>query len=255
MVAGLAEIPPMVGVFIVVVALFAGFVKGAVGFALPMILISGLGSVLSPDVAVAALLLPILVANMFQGFADGRRAAWEVVRRFPIYIGCLLVVLSISAQFVPLIRAEVLYVLIGVPIVVYALTQIAGFRLRFDPAARGPEAGFGVIAGLMSGLAGTWGPPTVMYFAAIDLEKRLAIRAQGVIYLVGSIVLTAAHLRSGILSAETAPLSGVVMVLALIGMWAGSKLNKRMPQESFRRMMLWVLLIAGANLIRRGLMG
>ncbi|MGH1369626.1 MAG: sulfite exporter TauE/SafE family protein [Maritimibacter sp.] len=237
------------------IALFAGFVKGAVGFALPMILISGLGSILAPDVALAALLIPILAANLIQSLSDGARAALQTLRRFWVYILCLLVVLSISAQFVPLLRAEVLYVLIGLPIVSYAVSQILGWRLTFAPDARGPEAAFGLIAGLMSGLAGTWGPPTVMYFTAIDLDKRTAIRAQGVIYLMGSVMLTFAHLNSGILRSETAPLSVFVMVIALFGLRLGTRLNKRLPQAAFRRMMLWVLLIAGANLIRRGVMG
>lgn len=235
------------------IALFAGFVKGAVGFALPMILISGLGSILAPDVALAALLIPILVANFFQSLSDGAHAAVQTVRRFWVYILCLLVVLSISAQFVPLLRAEVLFVMIGVPIVGYALSQILGWRLTVAPDARGPEALFGLIAGLMSGLAGTWGPPTVMYFTAIDLDKRTAIRAQGVIYLMGSVMLTFAHVNSGILRRETAPLSVFVMIIALAGMWLGTRLNKRLPQTAFRRIMLWVLLVAGANLIRRGL--
>jgi len=38
-------------------------------------------------------------------------------------------------------------------------------------------------------------------------------------------------------------------------MWLGFKLGDRFDQERFRRVTLWVLVLAGANLIRRGLMG
>ena len=46
------------------VAVVAGFVKGATGFAMPMIMISGLGSFLAPEVALAALAMPTLVSNV-----------------------------------------------------------------------------------------------------------------------------------------------------------------------------------------------
>ena len=53
------------------VMLFAGFTKGAVGFGLPMICISGIGSVLPAEIAIAALILPGLVTNMWQSLRDG----------------------------------------------------------------------------------------------------------------------------------------------------------------------------------------
>ena len=39
------------------ITLFGGFVKGTVGFALPLIMISGLSAILPPQVALAALIL------------------------------------------------------------------------------------------------------------------------------------------------------------------------------------------------------
>ncbi|MCU0802653.1 MAG: sulfite exporter TauE/SafE family protein, partial [Rhodobacteraceae bacterium] len=47
-------------VFMAVLAItaFAGFVKGAIGFAMPMIMISAFASLLPPDMALAALVLP-----------------------------------------------------------------------------------------------------------------------------------------------------------------------------------------------------
>ncbi|MDP5360245.1 MAG: sulfite exporter TauE/SafE family protein, partial [Paracoccaceae bacterium] len=42
---------------------------------------------------------------------------------------------------------------------------------------------------------------------------------------------------------------------AMVGMWLGFWLGDRFDQERFRRATLLVLVIAGVNLIRRGLMG
>jgi uncharacterized protein len=42
---------------------------------------------------------------------------------------------------------------------------------------------------------------------------------------------------------------------ALAGMWLGSQIMDRIDQASFKKATLFILLIAGANLVRRGLLG
>lgn len=251
----MGEMPLALLALATIIALFAGFVKGAVGFALPMILISGTGSFLPADWALAGLILPTLASNLVQGLGGGWREAWGVVVRFRVYIVTLLAVLAVAAQLVAFVPEAVLFILIGLPVTAFALTQIAGWTLHLDGARRLYEVVIGIIAGLMSGFSGTWGPPTVMYLTAIGTEKRAAMRAQGVIYLLGSVMLLAAHLRSGILDRETAPWSLWLILPVFIGMWVGGKAHDRMDQARFRQMMLWVLLVAGLNLIRRGVFG
>jgi uncharacterized membrane protein YfcA len=84
-------------------------------------------------------------------------------------------------------------------------------------------------------------------------EKREQMRVQGVIFALGSVVLLASHLGSGVLRIDTLPLSFWLVVPAMIGVWLGFWLQDRFDQATFRKATLWVLLIAGANLIRRGL--
>jgi hypothetical protein len=62
-------------------ALFAGFVKGAVGFAMPMILVSGFAVFLPQELALAGLILPTLVTNLSQ--ASGRAWGLRSRRRGP----------------------------------------------------------------------------------------------------------------------------------------------------------------------------
>ena len=49
-----------------VVALVAGTIKGLVGFAMPMIMVSGLSSIMAPDLALAGLILPTLARMGFR---------------------------------------------------------------------------------------------------------------------------------------------------------------------------------------------
>jgi uncharacterized membrane protein YfcA len=67
-------------------------------------------------------------------------------------------------------------------------------------------------------------------------------------------VLLLAHLRSGVLSAETAPLSLAMVVPTTLGLILGFAVGDRIDQKRFRRLTLIVLIVAGLNLIRRAMM-
>ena len=132
----------------------------------------------------------------------------------------------------------------------------AGWRPHLAGGAnRGLEAAVGSVAGFLGGMSGVWGPPLVAYLTAIDTEKREQIRIQGVAYGLGAVALTGAHVVSGVLNAQTVQFSALLLAPALAGMWIGLKVHDRIDQAMFRKITLWVLLIAGLNLLRRALMG
>ena len=106
---------------------------------------------------------------------------------------------------------------------------------------------------MFGGLAGIWGPPTVAYLTALDTPKYDQMRVQGVIYGAGSALLFVAHLGSGVLRGETMPFAVLLVIPAILGMWVGGQVMDRIDQKAFRRATLVVLIIAGGNLIRRGL--
>ncbi len=252
----LGELPAWTLITGTVIVLFAGFVKGAVGFALPMIIISGLGSILPAETALAALILPTLATNLRQSLRGGWRGAVETGRRYWLFLAALLICLVLSAQLVSVIPTRALFLLIGGVLIIFGALQLSGWVLRLDPLNRvRDELAIGGVAGALGGVSGIWGPPTVMYLTATDAPKAQAMRVQGVIYGIGSIALLLAHLRSGVLNTHTLPLSLAAVLPAFAGMALGYMLHDRMPQATFRRAMLLVLTIAGLNLVRRGIFG
>lgn len=247
--------PLWVWAFAFGVVICAGMVKGVVGFAMPTVMMAGLSSVMAPDLALAALILPTLATNLWQALRQGARAALASVRRFRVFLVVGGVVMVLAAQLVPILPPAEMLLFIGPLITLYALSTLFGRGLRLSPD-QGPkgEAAMGALAGVFGGISGMWGPPTVAMLTARGTEKTEQMRVQGVIYGLGALALVGAHIGSGVLRAETVPLSLGMMPPALLGIWIGFRLQDRFDQAVFRRMTLWVLLIAGLNLIRRGIM-
>lgn len=237
------------------VAFLAGLIKGVVGFAMPMIIISGLASFLPADLALAGLILPTLVTNGMQALRQGLGAAWDSIKRFRVFLTVGCVVLIGSAQLVRVLPGEILLLGLGVPITGFTLIQLAGWRPRPIVQTRKIEVVMGAITGFLGGLSGVWGPPTVAYLTALQTEKTAQMRVQGTIYGLGALALFVAHVQSGVMRAETLPLSLWMVPPAVVGIWIGFRIQDRIDQHMFRQVTLWVLLLAGLNLIRRGLVG
>ncbi len=246
-------IPPATLLIACIITLGAGVIKGMVGFAMPMIMISGLSMLLPPEVALAALIVPTLVTNGVQALRQGPAAAWRVMQRFRVYLIAGFVMLVISAQLVRILPAETLYLLIGVPVVAFAVLNLSGWKPRLPERTGGIEAAVGGFSGFVGGMSGVWGPPTVAYLTALDLPKRDHVQSQGVIYALGAVALFGAHVQSGVLRGATLPLSILMVVPALAGMAIGQAIHDRTDQRRFRQATLVVLLLAGLNLVRRGL--
>ncbi|MBA3325060.1 MAG: sulfite exporter TauE/SafE family protein [Rhodobacteraceae bacterium] len=229
-----------------------GFAKGVIGFALPLVALSAMASFLPIEVAVGLLIVPMLVSNLFQSLRNGLRAAWGSLRGYWRLNLILMASIAASAQLVVALPERLLFGLLGAAIAGFGLSQLAGWRPSFRPERRAwVETATGVVGGFFGGIAGIWGPPVVMYLLAAGVPRVEMVRVQSLSFLAGSVVLVAAHLRSGVLNAVTAPASAWLTLPTLAAMFAGYLVQDRLDQERFRRVTLAVLVIAGLNLLRR----
>ncbi len=236
------------------ITLFAGFVKGTVGFAMPLVMISAFSSFMPPETALAALILPTLVTNLSQATRQGWGAARASIVAYRRMIVATVICIALSAQLVGVIPLRVFLLLLGVPITIYAAVQLLGWSLALDIRHRArAELIAGVVGGLYGGVAGVWGPPVLVYLLSVGAGKVEMIRVQGVIFLLGSVVLLAAHLQTGVVNGVTLPLSAVLVLPALAGLYAGYAVQDILPQERFRRWTQALLVLTGLNLVRRAL--
>ena len=246
---------PQFLIYAVLVGLFAGVIKGMVGFAMPTILISGLSTFLSPELALAGLILPTLITNGIQAMRQGFGEAWASIIRFRVFLIAGGVVLASSAQLVRVLPSEIMFMIIGFAVSGFALMQLAGWQPKLPEKSNVLEVGIGAFAGFIGGLSGVWGPPTIAYLVARNTPKAEQIRVQGVIFGLGAVVLLFAHMQSGVVTWQTLPFSALLVVPAVVGLLIGFRLHDWIDQQQFKHLTLIVLFIGGLNLIRRGLMG
>ena len=233
---------------------FAGFVKGAVGFAMPMIMISAFSSFLSPELALAGLILPTLFTNLSQAFRQGAAAAADTAFTYRRFLSATVICIAISAPFVAAIPQPLFLMLLGLPITAFAALQLSGLSLALQLQYRiRAEWALGVISGLYGGVSGVWGPPLLVYLLSTKASKSETVLAQGVVFLIGAVALLAAHLVTGVANGPSMAFSATLTVAGMIGLHLGYRLQDRLDQHRFRRWTQTLLVLTGLNLIRRSL--
>ena len=238
------------------VMLLAGFTKGAIGFAMPMVAMALLPTVMPVQMALAALIIPVLVTNVQMSLRQGVRPALDSGRRFWRIIAMTALGIAISAPFVVLLPQQAMFLMLGATVLLFSAVQFSGWTPDIPPRLRNPvEYAMGLAGGLFGGVSGIWGPLTVTYLLAIRVEKREMLRVMSVVFTLGAVVFTLSHLRSGVLNVQTGTFSAVLLIPSVLGMWLGYMVQDRLDQALFRRLTILMLCLTALNLLRRGLMG
>ncbi len=236
------------------IALFAGVVKGVAGFAMPLIMMSAFSAFLPPQLALAGLILPTLLTNLSQALRQGIAPAAQTAMTYRRFLIATLVFIVISSRFVHVIPERAFLLGLGLPITLFAGAQIAGLNLALPLQHRArAEWVLGAIGGLYGGVSGIWGPPLIIYLLSVRAEKLETVRVQGVVFLLGAVVLAGSHLATGVLNAQTAAFSAVLAVAAQIGQFAGNAIQDRLDAQAFRRWTQGLLILTGLNLVRQAL--
>lgn len=249
-----AGLPSGAFVAALAIALLAGFVKGAVGFAMPLIMMSAFSAFLPPELALAGLILPTLVTNTAQALRQGWAPAVETAVTYRRFLIGTVVFIALSAQVFKLIPQPVYLLLLGVPVTAFAAAQLFGLPLALPLRHRNrAEWALGMLGGLYGGISGIWGPPLLVFLLSTGVGKTEMVRAQGVVFLIGATVLLAAHLGTGLANAERLAFSAALVGPAMLGMALGYRVQDRLDQARFRRWTQGLLVATGLNLLRQAL--
>lgn len=230
--------------------LLAGFTKGVVGFGLPTVALALLTVTLGLPQAMALMLVPAFVTNVWQAIAGG--GAFRVLLRIWPFLLAAGATIFIGAEALTRIEVRWLAALLGLILVIYALVSLGGLRLNLT-ARQTVWAGplIGAVNGILTGMTGSYVVPGVLYLQGIGLARDQLIQAMGMLFLVSTIALGLALGGNSLLSAELGLLSAAAVVPALVGMALGQSLRRRLPEPLFRRVFFAALLLLGGYIIAR----
>ena len=231
-------------VLVAVVFLFAGAIKGLIGFGLPTVSIAIIATFLGLIEAMTLMLLPSLITNLLQGLVGGHLI--RLIRRcWAMFIfGAVFVWLtsSLLSTWDPVAFT----IILGVVVTFYGLSGFYSFKFPSPGSNESWISPFvGLVSGSITGLTGVFVVPAIGYLQALRLERDELIQAMGLWFTIATLSLAFALQDHDLLSRELGWLSLMAVLPALLGMWVGRILRPRLSESAFRRLFFVGLTLLG----------
>lgn len=234
--------------------LLAGTVKGVIGLGLPTVSLALMTVLLDLPSAMALLLVPSFVTNLWQAAAGGH--GMMIARRIWPFLAMATVTVWLGATALTRVDLALLSALLGVLLVVYSALSLAGVRLEISARQEvwaGPLAG--TANGILTGMTGSFVVPGVLFLQAIGLPRDALVQAMGMLFTASTLALAAALKGNGLLTGELGMLSAIALAPALAGMVLGQRVRRSLPEPAFRRVFFIALLLLGGYIIAGALGG
>lgn len=226
---------------------FAGFIKGVIGLGLPTVSIGLLAVAMPPAQAVAIVIVPAIVTNIWQTFAGSYLR--DILRRlWPLLLGTVIGIrLGAGLMTGPYARYGSL--VLGVLLVAYGILGLSKRSFHVAPNREKWIGGpVGLITGVISAATGVQVIPSMPYLQAIGMEKDELVQALGVFFTTATLALAVNLTDAGLLSTATALPGLVALAAAFAGMFGGQAVRTRMHPDTFRRWFLIALMGLGLYL-------
>jgi uncharacterized membrane protein YfcA len=120
-------------------------------------------------------------------------------------------------------------------------------RDRPWPGWVGPPVG--LISGLLTGLFGTGGPPLVLYYQLAGVDKAAFRGNLMAIFLFMTLVRVPSYAGLGLITAERLWSGLLVLPAVVVGAWLGHRLQLRIEERTFRRLVSIALVVLGVVLL------
>ncbi|MDP6559489.1 MAG: sulfite exporter TauE/SafE family protein, partial [Candidatus Binatia bacterium] len=209
--------------------LIAGAVKGVIGLGLPTVSLALLMVATDLPTAMALLLVPSFVTNLWQAMVGGNGRV-ILLRLWPFLL-MVTVTVWIGASALTHVDLSLLSVLLGTLLVAYSGANLGGLKFTVPPRH---EVWVGLLAGsangILTGMTGSFVMPGVMYLQAIGFSRDVLIQAMGMLFAVSTLALAFALRGNDLLTIEHGAYSATAILPAIVGMVLGQRIRKSISE-------------------------
>ncbi|QDK99315.1 sulfite exporter TauE/SafE family protein [Acinetobacter tandoii] len=235
--------------FIAVVFLLAGLVKGMIGLGLPAVSMGLLTMIISPFQAASLLIVPSMVTNIWQLFAEGQ--VLRVLQRFwSLLLG--IIIGSIWSIFPRLGQTDFnSEALLGGMLLLYGLYGLAAKQIpNLSRYAVVLSPLMGYLGGALTVATGVVVIPVVPYLQSLHLQRDDLVQSLGMAFTVSTACL-AIFLQQNPVDHLPIDYAWSVMALipALLGMWLGTRIRYRIAEQKFRKVFFLGLMMLGGYML------
>jgi uncharacterized protein len=230
----------------------AGWLKGVIGVGMPIVALPLLSMLIDVRASVMLLSVPLVLSNIPQAL-EGGKVIPCMAALVPVLLGMLpgiivgvAILLTIDPTMAKLI-AGVVVIIIG------GLTLLAP-KLEIKGRAQTPIGlASGFLGGILGGVAAMPGPIVFVYLLAKGLRGRNFTKEASMFLVLSAALLAAILTSSHVFGWSDLGVSTAALAPVAVGMVMGQKVRDTIPAQAFKKAVLVVVLLSGAELVRKAI--
>lgn len=237
-------------IYLSLIFILAGFVKGVTGMGLPTVAMGLLGMFMPLPIAAALLVIPSFVTNMLQLVTGPSMRL--IIRR--LWLMMLLIIAGTVSASSLLITINPAWsaLALGMALIVFAAFALVSPSLTVSQAReKWLSPVIGGVTGVITGATGVFVMPAVPFLQSLRFSKDELVQALGLSFTVSTMSLAVGLYLHDAFRVEQFSLSFLSILPALAGMWLGQKVRARISAKRFRQCFLLFLMVLGIELISR----
>ncbi len=158
----------------------------------------------------------------------------------------------IGAILVNYAPQPLLKLILGIFLLIYSIISLYKPNLSAKPTTANSIVG-GTLSGFFAGLIGTGGALRGAFLTAFKLEKSVYIATAAAIALAVDVTRIPIYVKSGFLSSGLYYLIPLIFFAAIIGSFIGKRIVSRIPQDTFRKVVLIAIGMVSLKFIYDGI--
>jgi uncharacterized membrane protein YfcA len=238
-------------VLLAVSLVFAGLVKGVIGVGMPTVAFPLLSMLVDVQIAVMLLSMPLILSNIPQALEGG--FVGQTLRSLAPVLAGMIPGVWIGVAVLLTVDPAAAKIVAGASVILVAALTLLAPKLQIKPRLIGP-AGFGAgfCGGLLGGIAALSGPLVFIFLLAKGLSVRAFTKEASMFLVVSSVLLASALTSSHKFDWRDVVISTLATAPVVAGMLAGQKVRDAIPADAFKKLVVLTVLLAGAQLVWKG---
>jgi uncharacterized membrane protein YfcA len=240
--------------WIILAFLFGGALKGTIGVGAPVVVVPILTIFFDIQTAVTTMVIPNLITNLWQTY-QYRQCIKSI--RFIIKF-TLSGALGAAIGTTLLINLNAAPLLLGLSSVIF---MFVFFRIQkpnsilSDSVAKLLVIPCGLIGGILQGSAGVSAPVSVTFLNSMKLKRNNFIPIISIYFVSMSLIQIPLLSSIGALNLEYVLYSSLAVPIIFLGMFIGHVTSRYISENSFEKIIIWVLFLMAIKLTHRALTG
>ena len=233
-------------VYLLVVFIISGVIKGFLGIGMPTAAMGFLTLVFDPIEAIALLIIPIVITNFLQ--FKNSKYRYETMINYWVLAMSLVISALLTSLFITKISTSFLTLSIGIAMLIMSLNEFFGFSVRISGSAK-IQFIVGALSGFLGGMSSIFSPLVTMFLIAKGVDKERFISATGFLFLLGGLFLLFGLVINKVLEYYLTLKSVYGLIFILFGFKLGELLRKKINLIFFQKAILIMFGMMGVRLI------